>query len=933
LIYPEDLTVESVTLKFEIADEHLNNVLGIFTDHEEFEGIKRLNVFKWFDEINMSLPVETKFDIGNNILYTEVDRLGTFAIMDMEMWFEFLGVEPEEEEPEDEFVPMMAAFELIIAGNIFVDGISINQNPFNVLHNELEFTPTIQNISPLTSAFSPMSSNSGSTSGFYFNGPTTGQTVSSAFSGGVLAPNGKVIFVPLGSARVGIYDPETNTYTDGPVHGHGQGNNAFRNGVLAPNGNIILVPMNNPNIGIYNPVTNTYTNGPAHGRGREAFSSGVLTSDGKIILVPYGSGNIGIYDPVTNTYTNGPAHGQGYGAFRNGTLTPDGKIILIPFMSANIGIYDPATNTYTNGPAHGKGALPYWNGVLTPDGKVILIPYRSPSISIYDPITNTYSSLLAHGQGMLDFSDGILMSDGRIVLVPLTGPNIYIFNPMTNVFTVGPAHGLTANGSIFAGGVLIPNGNIVFVPSGVPNIGIFVPGSNSIIEPFSTIIGSSWRNIALDGPLSPTNNIDTDGDGLTDWEETFIDIILQIIGTDNLDDFRLPTLHETISYMEDLTDIISGINRYLSEMEENSFQPMSASSINMLSSTNTTTPTNAMNVIQSSLDKKILATISDPTDADSDGDGILDKYDLYINSPTNFCSESCKAENTRCDECNKRVWEVRTYLRSVMSPNIPTTIHADKRFDIVKTGLAMTITIDRLTAVYAHPFNRATLQILNQEDRVRVIQIVVKTGNHEPEYFLKIQTDDGNRRYIQYNENADYAFRIKPLIEEIPDWSWVFRRNTVVGDRFANEITQGYPNYIIKGVIGDKHDGFDITAGDNAQNIAKMRIQEYPVFSPVTGVVINVGYYDGNYPNKEAYIKGGSVNGYGNYVDIRSGNYIIRLAHLEFAPLVKQDDHVTPHTLLGIAGNTGWSSNYHLHIEVRRFGGLINPNEKFPELR
>jgi hypothetical protein len=112
LIYPEDFSVESVTLKFEIADEHLDNVLNIFTDHPEFEGIKRLNVFKWFDEINMSLPIETKFDIGNSILYTEVDSLGTFCIMDMEMWFNFLGVEAEEQnEQGNGFAPAMMGFE------------------------------------------------------------------------------------------------------------------------------------------------------------------------------------------------------------------------------------------------------------------------------------------------------------------------------------------------------------------------------------------------------------------------------------------------------------------------------------------------------------------------------------------------------------------------------------------------------------------------------------------------------------------------------------------------------------------------------------------------------------------------------------------------------------------------------------------------------
>jgi murein DD-endopeptidase MepM/ murein hydrolase activator NlpD len=41
--------------------------------------------------------------------------------------------------------------------------------------------------------------------------------------------------------------------------------------------------------------------------------------------------------------------------------------------------------------------------------------------------------------------------------------------------------------------------------------------------------------------------------------------------------------------------------------------------------------------------------------------------------------------------------------------------------------------------------------------------------------------------------------------------------------------------------------------------------------------------------------------------------------NLEFRPLVNDGDRVTLHTMLGIVGNTGWSHDYHLHMEVWKF--------------
>lgn len=106
---------ENIVLKYKIKDNYLNNTLGIYSDYEEFQGIKRLNVFKFNEDTNMLLPIETKFDIENNTLYAEVDELGTYCIMDMEIWFNMLGVVPEIELEEQSYT----LFESEIQDNTF----------------------------------------------------------------------------------------------------------------------------------------------------------------------------------------------------------------------------------------------------------------------------------------------------------------------------------------------------------------------------------------------------------------------------------------------------------------------------------------------------------------------------------------------------------------------------------------------------------------------------------------------------------------------------------------------------------------------------------------------------------------------------------------------------------------------------------------------
>jgi len=81
----------------------------------------------------------------------------------------------------------------------------------------------------------------------YFSGPAHGEG-GSAFSGATLAPDGRVVFSPLDSLNVGIFDPSDDSYTSGPAHG--EGGNAFIGATLAPDGRVVFSPFDSSNVGI-----------------------------------------------------------------------------------------------------------------------------------------------------------------------------------------------------------------------------------------------------------------------------------------------------------------------------------------------------------------------------------------------------------------------------------------------------------------------------------------------------------------------------------------------------------------------------------------------------------------------------------------------------------------------------------------------------------
>ena len=94
-VYTDGLAVEEVTVKFELNDSAVNNTLGTYAaENDGYKGIKRLNVFMFFEDVNMLLPIETQYDEAKNIVSATTDRVGTYCLMDMELFFHNLGIEP-----------------------------------------------------------------------------------------------------------------------------------------------------------------------------------------------------------------------------------------------------------------------------------------------------------------------------------------------------------------------------------------------------------------------------------------------------------------------------------------------------------------------------------------------------------------------------------------------------------------------------------------------------------------------------------------------------------------------------------------------------------------------------------------------------------------------------------------------------------------------
>jgi hypothetical protein len=122
--------------------------------------------------------------------------------------------------------------------------------------------------------------------------------INNGYQGGVLIPDGRVLFVPGTSSTIGSYQQQTGIITTVSPPGLVPGN--FSGGVLLPNGNVVFCPQTS-NVGMYNPLSGKFSNSASLPGGAY---SGVLTAN-NIIFAPQGvPSDIINYNFTTGLTTN-----------------------------------------------------------------------------------------------------------------------------------------------------------------------------------------------------------------------------------------------------------------------------------------------------------------------------------------------------------------------------------------------------------------------------------------------------------------------------------------------------------------------------------------------------------------------------------------------------------------------------------------------------
>jgi hypothetical protein len=279
------------------------------------------------------------------------------------------------------------------------------------------------------------------------------RTETSAYQGGVLAPNGDIHFVPQASivgqkvSAAGVVSTYSLIYTVG---------SAYSGGVLAPNGDIHFVPMS-ANVGqkiSSSGVVSTYS---LVYTASFAYQGGVLAPNGDIHFIPRSANrgqkisSAGVVSTYSLVYTTSAA-------YIGGILAPNGDIYFVP-MNANRGQKISASGVVSTYSLVYTVNNAYQGGVLAPNGDIYFVPYSAvvgQKISI-SGIVSTYSLVYTAANA---YVGGVLAPNGDIHFVP---ENANRGQKISSAGVVSTYSLVYTAGNAYRGGVLTTNGDIYFI--------------------------------------------------------------------------------------------------------------------------------------------------------------------------------------------------------------------------------------------------------------------------------------------------------------------------------------------------------------------------------------------------------------------------------------------------------------------------------------
>jgi len=286
-----------------------------------------------------------------------------------------------------------------------------------------------------------------------FNTSATHTSAGIPYRAGVLGADGKIYVAPgAATGNILVIDPATNTsqLKSFGLEGLGSGTK-YSGGLLAPNGKIYFPPHSTNKVLIIDPVTETHElqDWGLTITGTNVFPDSAMGADKKMYCV--GTGSCLIIDPAANTASisnfGGVIPTSGTSArWVSGVLAFNNKIYFAPYNNTQVLMIDPANSlAVTTNYGTTIGSQAHRSMCNAPNGKLYMAPHNQAYWSIVDPVANTYVRVSQTGGKSMGAFTG---ADGNIYAVPHAQSNnrFAVFNVGANTASLNN-YGISLGGT------------------------------------------------------------------------------------------------------------------------------------------------------------------------------------------------------------------------------------------------------------------------------------------------------------------------------------------------------------------------------------------------------------------------------------------------------------------------------------------------------